>query len=304
MTPDPLARALVRILAAPERPPQPVGAGFLIDPNRVLSCAHVIADALGIPRSTQTRPAEPVRLDLPLLANSEPCQGQVVADADWYPVNEQVRHGELEDVAVLTLKKSLAADAHPIAMASLSGADFRDRAVHMLGFPAGYDDGHWVSGRTKGVIGTGWVQLDNELGRHGVTPGFSGAPVWDEREQAVIGMIVSVPRGERSVAYMIPADTLGQLGSEGNRQPPVKATGRSGYSGKTKLAFCRRLGDSWRDLATWLEIPAHDQARFERGDECRALWTWLDDRGRLDELPDALDAIGRGDLADLIRQGA
>lgn len=301
MTPDPLARALVRILAAPERPPRPVGAGFLIGPNRVLTCAHVIADALDIPRDTQTRPDAPVWLDLPLLADSEPCQGHVVADADWYPINEQVRHGELEDVAILKLEKPPSADTHPIAMVAV--ADFRDRPVRTLGFPAGYDDGHWVSGRTKGVIGTGWVQLDNELGRHGVTPGFSGTPVWDEQEQAVIGMIVSVPRGERSVAYMIPAAPLGKLAPELNRQQPVKATGRSGYSGKTKLAFCRRLGDSWRDLATWLEIPAHDQARFERGDECRALWTWLDDRGRLDELPDALDAIGRGDLADLIRQG-
>ena len=222
MTPDPLARALVRILADSGHPSRPLGAGFLITPNRVLTCAHVIADALDIPRNTQTRPDKPVWLDLPLLANSEPCQGDVT---DWYPINDQARHGELEDIAILTLTQQPAADAEPVTMAILSGAEFRDRPVRLLGFPAGYDDGHWVSGRTQGVVGNGWVQLDNELGRHGVTPGFSGAPVWDNEKQAVIGMIVSVPKGERSVAYMVPAATLVKLQSERSREqhPPAPA---------------------------------------------------------------------------------
>lgn len=237
MTSDPLARALVRILADSRHPPRPVGAGFLIGPNRVLTCAHVIADALGIPRTTQTRPHAPVWLNLPLLADSEPCQGHVSADTDWYPLNDQARHGELEDIAVLTLTQQPAADAEPVAMALLSGADVRDRPVHLLGFPAGYDEGHWVSGRTKGVIGTGWVQLDNELGRHGVTPGFSGAAVWDNLKQAVIGMIVSVPKGERHVAYMIPAATLNKLAPERNRQPSDFVSAKPDYISIVDLAW-------------------------------------------------------------------
>jgi hypothetical protein len=72
------------------------------------------------------------------------------------------------------------------------------------------------------------------------------------------------------------------------------------YSGKTKLAVCQRLGDNWRELATYFDIPAYEQARFERGDECRALWTWLENRRRLGELPQALTAIGREDLAQLL----
>ena len=213
MTPDPLARALVRILADSGHPSRPLGAGFLITPNRVLTCAHVIADALDIPRNTQTRPDKPVWLDLPLLANSKPCRGDVT---DWYPINDQARHGELEDIAILTLTQQPAADAEPVSKVAVK--NFSNRTVLVPGFPAGYDDGHWISGQTKGVVGNGWVQLDNELGRHGVTPGFSGAPVWDDREQAVIGMIVSVPRGERSIAYMVPAATLNTLAPELNRQ--------------------------------------------------------------------------------------
>ena len=43
--------------------------------------------------------------------------------------------------------------------------------------------------------------------------------------------------------------------------------------------------------------------RFERGDECRAIWTWLENRRRLGELPQALADIGRADLAQLLMTG-
>ena len=74
------------------------------------------------------------------------------------------------------------------------------------------------------------------------------------------------------------------------------------YSGKTRLEFCRRLGDNWRYLADYLEIPDDDQARFERGDEARAVWVWLENRQRLSELAVALAEIGREDLVELLQR--
>jgi len=73
------------------------------------------------------------------------------------------------------------------------------------------------------------------------------------------------------------------------------------YSGKQKLAVCDRLGDSWSRLAMVLKIPSHDQARFSQGDEGRRIWEWLEIRGRLGELPGALEDIGREDLADILK---
>jgi len=73
--------------------------------------------------------------------------------------------------------------------------------------------------------------------------------------------------------------------------------------GPVRVQLCQRPGDKWRDLAEYLEIPPHDQAHFERGDEGRSLWTWLDNRRRLAELPAASAAIGRQDLADLLLSG-
>jgi hypothetical protein len=88
---------------------------------------------------------------------------------------------------------------------------------------------------------------------------------------------------------------------------PVSATAATpprqpSYSGKTTLKLLRRLGESWRDLATYVGIPAYDQARFERGDEGRQIWVWLENRRQLHELPQALAGIGRHDLVELLAQ--
>ncbi len=74
------------------------------------------------------------------------------------------------------------------------------------------------------------------------------------------------------------------------------------YSGKTRFEFCRRLGDNWRHLADYLEIPNDDQARFEHGDEARAIWVWLENRTRLSELSPALAGIGREDLVEILQR--
>jgi hypothetical protein len=84
--------------------------------------------------------------------------------------------------------------------------------------------------------------------------------------------------------------------------PPSAGSGPVAYSGKTQLAFVRQLGDSWQELAMVLNIPAYDQSRFERGGEGRGIWVWLKNRQRLAELPQALDDIGRPELAELLRQ--
>ena len=71
------------------------------------------------------------------------------------------------------------------------------------------------------------------------------------------------------------------------------------FSGKNQLEYCRRLSHSWRDLATILEIPPHDLARFEKGDEGLGIWNWLAAREELMRLPPALESINRKDLAEI-----
>lgn len=75
------------------------------------------------------------------------------------------------------------------------------------------------------------------------------------------------------------------------------------FSGKAKLQFTQRLGEDWRNLADWLEIPLNDQRGFSPGDEARAIWAWLEVRNQLRELPGALREIHRDDLATALSGG-
>ena len=74
----------------------------------------------------------------------------------------------------------------------------------------------------------------------------------------------------------------------------------SPYSGKARVLLCQQLGSDWRTLADYLEIPPYEQDRFERGDECRGILVWLENRRRLELLPEALTFVGREDLAKLL----
>nr|MBA3967844.1 hypothetical protein [Nitrospirales bacterium] len=84
---------------------------------------------------------------------------------------------------------------------------------------------------------------------------------------------------------------------EPTRHPPPATR----FSGTTKIAFCNRLGHDWKGLADVLGVSAADQARFERGDEARGLWVWLENRRRLPDLVPALADINREDLVRLLK---
>lgn len=86
----------------------------------------------------------------------------------------------------------------------------------------------------------------------------------------------------------------GNRGSRPEPSPPV-------IPGAVKLDVILRLHFDWQDLADLVGVPIHERARFAAGNEPRALWEWLEVRGRLAELPAALDEIGRGDLSERLR---
>jgi len=197
-----LNNALVRILADDREPRQPVGAGFLVSARHILTCAHVVEDALRIPNHKSEQPAEPVFLDFPLLDGQPFLHAKVLK---WYPVRDNAVVGEVEDIAVLELSSDnlpLLPDACPVPVVVMEV--FFDRPVRMFGFSV--DEGTYVNGKLHGMTGKGWVEINPDPGSGGIAPGFSGTAVWDKGENAVAGMVVS-RRGEK-LAYMIPAATL------------------------------------------------------------------------------------------------
>ncbi|MCK5524856.1 MAG: SIR2 family protein, partial [Thiomargarita sp.] len=127
----------------------------------------------------------------------------------WSPVKESAIGEFEEDICILELSPEsvLPNKAQPIPIIVLEqDAHFNDRAVRMFGFPEDKENGDWLNGTLQGTIGNGRVQLESEVGRRGVLPGFSGTAIWDKEENAVIGMMVSIYAGEVDTsAYMIPA---------------------------------------------------------------------------------------------------
>ncbi len=155
-----------------------VGAGFLTDERRVLTCAHVVATTLGISEDTPGIPTDEVLLDFPLIEPERMLAARVI-------------HWDAErDVAALELIDTPPVDTHSVRL--VTADDLWGHAFRAFGFPAGYDDGVWTSGVLRGRIGSGWVQIEDvkEPG-YWVQPGFSGTPIWDEQLDGVVGMAVA-----------------------------------------------------------------------------------------------------------------
>jgi WD40 repeat protein len=180
----------------------PVGGGVLVDDDHVLTCAHVVRDALGVDIPTAQPPAGSVRVDF---VGSEAVPLEATVEA-WADVADDGRG----DVAVLKLSERAPRGTEPAPVRRSEGILGHDFDV--LGFPRGYDDGLSSSGtirRPAGVTGE-WVELSVPAGTL-VERGFSGSPVLDEELGAVVGIIVGSDRDrEHRVAWMIPVRTLTQ----------------------------------------------------------------------------------------------
>jgi hypothetical protein len=216
-----LNNAIVRIFKKMQdsepnsEPSQAVGAGFLVSPHHILTCAHVVIaalfDNLNDPADVVTKPSGIIPLDFPLLEKQASLQATVV---EWYPVKETYSVGEIGDICVLEISSttSLPSEAQPVPIVPRKSLDFSGRKVRMFGFPEGKEDmGEHLNGILQGMTGYGWVQLKSEIGEGSVAPGFSGTAVWDKQENAVSGMMVSIYKNdndENTAAYMIPAANL------------------------------------------------------------------------------------------------
>ncbi|OUL32924.1 S1 family peptidase [Nostoc sp. 106C] len=199
----PLEPSIIRIISNSSRV---TGAGFLIFQKHILTCAHVVCDSLGISRTTIEKPNELVTLDFPLVAAKQYLKAKVVF---WQPVNP---NEELEDIAVLKLENNSPREVQSatlITLDNLWGHPFR-----VFGFPAGQSNGVWASGVLRGRAANGWVQLEDlKQSGYKLEAGFSGAPIWDDKLEGVVGMAVAaeMERPETKVAFMIPMQVLSKV---------------------------------------------------------------------------------------------
>jgi conflict system STAND superfamily ATPase/trypsin-like peptidase len=178
-----------------------VGAGFLVGEKHILTCAHVVAEALDIAQDQVNQPEESVQLDFPLLSPGKNLTAQVVV---WQPSRPDGRG----DIAGLQLDTLPPPEARPPPL--VSAEKLWRHSFRAFGFPRGNEGGTWASGTLLDRQAAGWVQIEDvkETG-YRVQPGFSGTPVWDDDLEEVVGMVVAAEaRAEIKAAFTIPVNVL------------------------------------------------------------------------------------------------
>jgi S1-C subfamily serine protease len=158
------------------------GTCFLVtDDGLIATCAHVVENA-------GARPGDTVRVAFH--ATGEEREAQV--EPAWW------RGPDAEDVAVLRLDGPLPERAMSLSLGSSAGVG--GHVLSTFGFPdAKPVEG--MAGKCEVVGGTtegGFPVL--QLRSSEVTPGFSGAPVWDEDLHVVVGMVTSIAAQDQYTA--------------------------------------------------------------------------------------------------------
>ncbi|WP_030543301.1 trypsin-like peptidase domain-containing protein [Streptomyces albus] len=197
---------------------EPVGAGFLLAPDVVLTCAHVVAYASGEEDGTaEVAPGTRVTLDMPLDAD--------LSGRSWTAEVEhcvEERGDSTGDVAVLRVRGAVPG-GRPLALAEPATA--WDKRVGIVGFTGPRPGGSWYWGVLGGPTEEGWRQLSRtDETRPHIEEGFSGSPVWDSRGRTVVGLVAQSQRGsgETQQTFVIRASTVLRLIPELERivEPP------------------------------------------------------------------------------------
>ncbi|MER5436200.1 trypsin-like peptidase domain-containing protein [Streptomyces sp. NPDC002588] len=161
---------------------QVAGAGFLVTPRKVLTCAHVVRQGGAANALTVTFTERP---------GSPAVPARVIADGGWGGGAT-----DLGDLAVLELAHEV-----PIAPAALAPVDAahgqrpdRPRKLVVYGFPVGFDEGTLAEYRITAtqLLNREWIQLEAwQPGGQPLAPGFSGAAVTLQDTGEVVGMVTA-----------------------------------------------------------------------------------------------------------------
>ncbi len=191
------------------------GTGFLITENRVVTCAHVIVDALNIKKDISDIPDAEVRVVFPFANKGKNTIPQVNVRVIFWRHAERLSESECSqvlkygtDIAVLKLLEDHLEESEPGRLVAQS--DLWRHPFRSFGYPEDLDIGEFAWGIILGELPNGWVQIDGmtETGRF-VSQGFSVTPVWDEDVSGILGMIVAAyEESQMRKAYFIPTTIL------------------------------------------------------------------------------------------------
>ncbi len=210
-----LTKSIVRIRGKADRA---VGVGFLVGNGQILTCAHVIRDALKLGKTTPYQPPQDeIPIDFPFLPYSKKITAKVIY---WGPSHYEESNDCEYDIAGLELNTFPHPDSAPVPLNDqIPIDDLREHNFSTYGLST--EKGCWAYGKVKNKRANRSVQLDAEkvTGKL-IEGGFSGAPVWDDELGSVIGMISTADdkRAGTKTAFMISTQAIMNVWSELQRQ--------------------------------------------------------------------------------------
>lgn len=183
-----------------------VGTGFVISPRHILTCTHVLASVLGVDNRIPLAVGTTVVASLPLNPVLSTLTCKVLRS---YPCVDLPDLNTIEDISILEVSDAVVL-SYP-ALKVLPDSGHHHHSFRTYGFNR--QNGSWFRGYCAGVVAEGWIQLQVDNAGDENLNGLSGAPVWDEQENAVTGMLVAKQRGNLK-SYMIPVSRLLRAGAE------------------------------------------------------------------------------------------
>lgn len=185
-----------------------VGAGFLVSKQYVLTCAHVVAQALGIQKSMPDTPLDKVYIKFPFSHKGINHEQRIATGSIiiWRPVSEPLVPGS--DIAMIKLESDPPSGSKPCVL--IESNDLWEHRFRAFGFPGAHNEGVFATGIIRDRLANGWVQVEDiKSTGYFLEPGFSGTPVWDEKEKGVVGMVVASEQiSNIRAAFIIPAALL------------------------------------------------------------------------------------------------
>ena len=245
---------------------QPLGAGVVVGPHEVLTCAHVVAKEWGRELLWVCFP----KAGLPRTERRE------VRDV------RRARAGT--DAAILVLAQPVPDVVTPAALRAPSPADLMREGWWAFGFPDGAELGSEAHGVVGGALAWGWISL-HRRSRYPIGTGFSGAGLWSPRYQAVVGLI-----GEARVGGEFAGDgraiTIHQIEQDlpaGNTGPLPTAWSLPDADDSTLAAWGWSLDRDaearrhWRPRARGVAVDSEQGYRFSgRRAALTDIVSWLD----------------------------
>ncbi|MGV9989668.1 VMAP-C domain-containing protein [Streptomyces sp. NPDC003374] len=187
---DPSAHVVTVRRSAEGRAAEVAGAGFLLAPDTVLTCAHVVNDALDRPL-LDPRPPGPEDIQVET-GGSGGRQRRLARVAYWIPPRGRdggaVREGDgewLGDLAVLRVDGAPAGPSATVPERAPMATGQEVMAWHGSRDSAGY------ARLTVTSLNGALSYADGAATGMAVGPGFSGGPLWCADEHAVVGLVAA-----------------------------------------------------------------------------------------------------------------